>query len=228
MAFRNTSERYEYIFGSNARKLDREEDFRRDYGSEVRSSRNVEIQEKSAVKKDAKKAGKKTTKKTVVKAGKKTAKKTMKKKAFFFRRTGSKKKVRGTAKPAVKRELSPFEQKVVAHNLERMRAFDWKYTLIILLAVFMVVSGSMIYVHETAVIKAKEQQVYDLKEKKEDLLGKQSALKGQIDKSIDLKAIKSYASKKLNMTMPDKKHTLYYSGGSGSYFYQFESVSAGK
>ena len=136
--------------------------------------------------------------------------------------------MRGTAKSAVKRELSPFEQKVVAHNLERMRAFDWKYTLIILLAVFMVVSGSMIYVHETAVIKAKEQQVYDLKEKKEDLLGKQSALKGQIDKSIDLKAIKSYASKKLNMTMPDKKHTLYYSGGSGSYFYQFESVSAGK
>ena len=122
----------------------------------------------------------------------------------------------------------PFEQKVVAHNLERMRAFDWKYTLIILLAVFMVVSGSMIYVHETAVIKAKEQQVYDLKEKKEDLLGKQSALKGQIDKSIDLKAIKSYASKKLNMTMPDKKHVLYYSGGSGSYFYQFESVNAGK
>ena len=39
MAFRNTSERYEYIFGSNARKLDRTEELRRDYGSEFRDSR---------------------------------------------------------------------------------------------------------------------------------------------------------------------------------------------
>ena len=151
MAFRDTSERYEYIYGSNVKKLDRE-----------------------------------------------TAGST---------KSGSTKR---------------------AGNTARFLAFDWKYTLIAVIAVVLCASAAMFYLHGTVQLNVMEKQISDLKTEKATLLSKQNAIKAEIDKSINLDEIKEYAEKNLHMIYPEDSNILIYKGESNDYFRQYESVNSGK
>ena len=168
MALRNTSERYEYIYGSNVRKL----------------------------KTDT--AGEQTTK-TV------PAKKNVRRPEQ--RRTGNK---------AADSEAAAAIQK----NAAKFLAFDWKYTLVALIAVIICSAAAMFYLHANAQLNVMEKQIADLK----TLESKQSAIQAEIDKSINLDQIKDYAEKKLHMIYPKDFDVLLYQRDSDDYFRQYESV----
>jgi cell division protein FtsB len=176
MALRNTSERYEYIYGSNVRKLETDT------------------------------AGKQTAK-TV------PAKKNLRRPEQ--RRTGNK---------AADSEAAAAIQK----NAAKFLAFDWKYTLIAVIAVVLCASAAMFYLHGTVQLNVMEKQISDLKTEKATLLSKQNAIKAEIDKSINLDEIKEYAEKNLHMIYPEDSNILIYKGESNDYFRQYESVNSGK
>ena len=176
MALRNTSERYEYIYGSNVRKL----------------------------KTDT--AGEQTTKAV-------PAKKNLRRPEQ--RRTGNK---------AADSEAAAAIQK----NAAKFLAFDWKYTLIAVIAVVLCASAAMFYLHGTVQLNVMEKQISDLKTEKATLLSKQNAIKAEIDKSINLDEIKEYAEKNLHMIYPEDSNILLYKGESNDYFRQYESVNSGK
>ena len=148
MALRNTSERYEYIYGSNVRKLETDT------------------------------------------AGKQTAK----------------------AAAAIQKNAAKF------------LAFDWKYTLVALIAVIICSAAAMFYLHANAQLNVMEKQISDLKTEKTSLESKQSAIQAEIDKSINLDQIKDYAEKKLHMIYPKDSDVLLYQRDSDDYFRQYESV----
>jgi cell division protein FtsL len=172
MALRNTSERYEYIYGSNVRKL----------------------------KTDT--AGEQTTR-TV------PAKKNVRRPEQ--RRTGNK---------AADSEAAAAIQK----NAAKFLAFDWKYTLVALIAVIICSAAAMFYLHANAQLNVMEKQISDLKTEKTSLESKQSAIQAEIDKSINLDQIKDYAEKKLHMIYPKDSDVLLYQRDSDDYFRQYESV----
>lgn len=173
MEFRNTSERYEYIYGSNVRKLEQN---------------NGDNTKESTVRK------------------KNTAKP---------KRTDA---VRQSAAASSKAEAR------IQKNKARFLSFDWKYTLIALIAVIMCASAAMFYLHGTVRLNVMEKQISDLKTEKTTLLSKQSALQSEIDKSINLDEIKAYAEKNLHMIVPKDSKILLYQGESYDYFRQYESV----
>lgn len=112
MAFRDTSERYEYIYGSNVKKLDRE-----------------------------------------------TAGST---------KSGSPKRAGNTARKseyAVERSkaVSAHSETAIHKNTARFLAFDWKYTLIAVIAVVLCASAAMFYLHGTVQLNVMEKQISDLK-----------------------------------------------------------------
>lgn len=112
MAFRDTSERYEYIYGSNVKKLDRE-----------------------------------------------TAGST---------KSGSTKRAGNTARKseyAVERSktASAYSETAIQKNTARFLAFDWKYTLIAVIAVVLCASAAMFYLHGTVQLNVMEKQISDLK-----------------------------------------------------------------
>ena len=121
MALRNTSERYEYIYGSNVRKLETDT------------------------------AGKQTAK-TV------PAKKNLRRPEQ--RRTGNK---------AADSEAAAAIQK----NAAKFLAFDWKYTLVALIAVIICSAAAMFYLHANAQLNVMEKQISDLKTEKTSLESKQ-------------------------------------------------------
>lgn len=173
MAFHNTSERYEYIYGSNVRKL---EENNRD-----------NIKENTVRKKNI----------------------TKPKKAEAIRQPVS---VDNKAEARIQK------------NKARFLSFDWKYTLITLIAVIMCASAAMFYLHGTVRLNVMEKQISDLKTEKTTLLSKQSALQSEIDKSINLDEIKAYAEKQLHMIVPKDSKILFYQGETYDYFRQYESV----
>ena len=165
MALRNTSERYEYIYGSNVRKLETDT------------------------------AGKQTAKAV-------PAKKNVRRPEQ--RRTGNK----------------AADSEAAAEFL----AFDWKYTLVALIAVIICSAAAMFYLHANAQLNVMEKQISDLKTEKTSLESKQSAIQAEIDKSINLDQIKDYAEKKLHMIYPNDSDVLLYLRDSDDYFRQYESV----
>ena len=150
MALRNTSERYEYIYGSNVRKLETDT------------------------------AGKQTAKAD-------PAKKNVRRPEQ--RRTGNK---------AADSEAAAAIQK----NAAKFLAFDWKYTLVALIAVIICSAAAMFYLHANAQLNVMEKQISDL----------------------NLDQIKDYAEKKLHMIYPKDSDVLLYQRDSDDYFRQYESV----
>ncbi len=179
MAFHSTSERYEYIYGNNARDL-------------------------------------KESRPETVKAAAVPKKKT----------TGTR---APSDRPRPKKErknTSAGSTARVRENQARFLAFDWKYTVVVITAVLCCAAGAMFYVHGTAQLHVLENQVSDLKTEKTTLLGEQSALQSEIDKSINLEEIGKYAEKKLHMVYPDQSKIIHYKGESDDYFRQYESIDA--
>lgn len=172
MALRNTSERYEYIYGSNVRQLEKD-----------------------------------TTKEKAAKAV--PAKKNVRKP-----------KGRARGNKALDAEAAAAIQK----NAAKFLAFDWKYTLVALIAVILCSAAAMFYLHANAQLNVMEKQIADLKTEKTSLESKQSAIQAEIDKSINLDQIKDYAEKKLHMIYPKDSDVLLYQRDSEDYFRQYESV----
>ena len=172
MALRNTSERYEYIYGSNVRKLETDMAGKQ-AAKAVPAKKNVRRPEQ--------------------------------------RRTGNK---------AADSEAAAAVQK----NAAKFLAFDWKYTLVALIAVIICSAAAMFYLHANAQLNVMEKQISDLKTEKTSLESKQSAIQAEIDKSINLDQIKDYAEKKLHMIYPKDSDVLLYQRDSDDYFRQYESV----
>ena len=124
--------------------------------------------------------------------------------------------------------VSAHSETAIHKNTARFLAFDWKYTLIAVIAVVLCASAAMFYLHGTVQLNVMEKQISDLKTEKATLLSKQNAIKAEIDKSINLDEIKEYAEKNLHMIYPEDSNILIYKGESNDYFRQYESVNSGK
>lgn len=172
MALRNTSERYEYIYGSNVRQLEPD-----------------------------------TTEKQTAQA------------------VPAKKNVRSSQVTKKRNKVIDSETTAaIQKNAAKFLAFDWKYTLVALIAVVVCSAAAMFYLHANAQLNVMEKQISDLKTEKTTLESKQSALQAEIDKSINLDEIKDYAEKKLHMISPKDSDVLLYQSDSDDYFRQYESV----
>ena len=112
----------------------------------------------------------------------------------------------------------------IQKNAAKFLAFDWKYTLVALIAVIICSAAAMFYLHANAQLNVMEKQIADLKTEKTSLESKQSAIQAEIDKSINLDQIKDYAEKKLHMIYPKDFDVLLYQRDSDDYFRQYESV----
>ena len=112
----------------------------------------------------------------------------------------------------------------IQKNAAKFLAFDWKYTLVALIAVIICSAAAMFYLHANAQLNVMEKQISDLKTEKTSLESKQSAIQAEIDKSINLDQIKDYAEKKLHMIYPKDSDVLLYQRDSDDYFRQYESV----
>lgn len=172
MALRNTSERYDYIYGNNVRKLEE---------NTADSTRKSEVHRKqSAVK--------------------------------------PKQKERSSAEKVARTSGS------VKKNTAHFRDFDWKYTVVTIIAAIMCVSAGIFYVHGNTQLTVMENKISNLKTERTTLLSKQSALQAEIDKSINLDEIRAYAEKNLHMIVPKDSDILLYKGETYDYFRQYESV----
>lgn len=174
MALRNTSERYEYIYGNNARKLEE------DTAGSVKG--NAEHKKQHA----------------------------------------SKPKYVEEERRSTGVDTKTTER--IQKNRARFLAFDWKYTVVALIAVIMCASAAMFYLHATVQLNVMERQIADLKTEKTTFLSKQSALQSEIDKSINLDEIRAYAEKNLHMITPKDSDVILYKGEAYDYFRQYESV----
>lgn len=102
---------------------------------------------------------------------------------------------------------------------------DWKYSVVTAVAILICALSAIFYVNETVQLHNLSSQVSELKEEKSMLLNKQAALQSEIDKSINLDEISSYAEEKLDLVYPDTKHVIYYMDSTSDYFRQYESVN---
>lgn len=176
MAFHSTSERYQYIYGSNVTKLDQKE------------SRAYEAESPRKSRKQSK----------------------------------EKKREANWNKKNLEKEAA------IQKNKEKLFAFDWKYAFITGVAVIVCAVAALVYVGGTVQLNALSTQVSQLKTEKAELLSKQAALQTEIDKSINLDEIRTFAEEKLHMTYPDEGHVIYYNDNTSDYFRQYESVDAVK
>ena len=124
-------------------------------------------------------------------------------------------------------EVRKKREEAAEKNRDKMKSFDWKYTMVILLSLLFIVAGALIYLHEQNVVEEKTQQVYALKEEKVKLLSRRGALQSEIDKTVNLSEIESFAKNVLKMRYPDRSRTIYYTGETEDYFRQYESVDTG-
>lgn len=120
----------------------------------------------------------------------------------------------------------PARQARELRKAEHALDFDWKYTVILTLAIFVFMAAAIFYIKGTVSVHNLNSQITELKEEKTRLLGKQTALKSEIDKAANLDEIRTYAVRELKMVYPDKEHTINYTDDYDDYIRQYESVDA--
>ena len=111
---------------------------------------------------------------------------------------------------------------------ERALDFDWKYTVILTVAAFVLMASAIFYIKGTITLHNLSGQITELKGEKTKLMGKQTALKSEIDKATNLDEIREYAVKKLNLVYPSGDKIIYYKDNNDDYIRQYESVHAGR
>lgn len=171
MAFHNTSERYQYIYGSSVRKLDE------DCPAQDMSGKREYVRQRQED----------------------------------------------------RQPKNHLVHSKTARSRHVLLDFDWKYTIITILAIILCASAAIFYLRGTAQLRVMENKISGLKTEKTVLLGKQAALQAEIDKSINLDEIQTFASEKLHMVYPKDSKVVRYEGNSkDDYFRQYESVRAQK
>ncbi len=159
MALNNTTDRFNYIYGNTARKLDRFSDY---YGET------------------------------------------------------SPRKEQPLPQPRKKRKQKKY---VKTHE-----AFDWKYTVMVVMAVSVIFAAALFYVRESSRMNTMANTVKELKEEKQSLQSRQVLIRSELDKAVNLDAVRSYAEDKLDMVYPEHDNVIYYHQDSSDYFRQHESV----
>lgn len=148
------------------------------------------------------------------------------------REPGEDKKVRKqtvTKRPVEKTKVTnPDTEAAIQKNRAKFLEFDWKYTMVTATAILICALSSLAYVGGTVHLHNLSSQVSALKTQKAELESKQAALQAEIDKSINLDEIRTFAEKELDMTYPDTEHMIYYTDGTSDYFRQYESVDVTK
>lgn len=133
------------------------------------------------------------------------------------------------ARKTVPYPLSPPSRKPRRRRkAENALDFDWKYTVILTVAAFVIIASAIFYVRGTVVLHDLGGQITTLKEERTRLQGKQTALKNEIDKATNLEDIRTYAMNKLGLVYPDSDHILYYADDNDDYMRQYDSVDTGR
>ena len=169
--FHSTDERYHYIFGNTARKLDL-----------------------SAFPERSRRSGKKPVKRKV-------SQRTIERRAM---------------------EKAQREADEAARHRAWFLEFDWKYTVVVVTAILICTLACMFYVSRIAKINKMQQQIYDLKAEKMELSGKQTALKAEVDKAVNLEKIEEYARDHLKMKYPDSSSVIRYHTHTEDYFRKYK------
>ena len=229
MALKNTNERYEYIYGSNARKLKTDA-----HTVQRRTGRSDKVRTGS-------KPRTKTRTQPLKRRARPAAEKVVKSSSgkVKIRKAGSDdnttRVVVKTVRPVTERTIRRREQEKAARNAEvvaRHKAwfleFDWKYTVVVLTAVMLCFFACIFYVSEKAKINRMQQDIYDLKSENISLVGKKNALKAEVDKAINLEQVEDYAKKKLKMRYPETGNIIYYTTGENDYFRQYRRINTNK
>lgn len=171
--FHTTNERYDYIFGNTARKLEIPESPRRNT-------------------KKGKKAGG---------SGKRAVtQRTIERRAM---------------------EKARREEEEKARHKAWFLEFDWKYTVVVIMALTICSLACLFYVSKVARVNRMQQDLYDLKARNMALSGKQTALKAEVDKAVNLEQIEEYAEKHLKMKFPEKGSIIRYRINTNDYFRKY-------
>lgn len=175
MALHSTSERYKYIYGSNAARLDGETAY-------PESSRRAGQAEKDGWQR------------------------------------------RAVRKEREVRPSDPQKQAAVRNNIAKLKEFDWKFTIVVVASLVLIVTAGLVYLQGTVQLHDLSTQIASLKSEREDLLSEQNALQTEIDKNINLDEIRTFAEEELDMVYPGPGQVIYYNSSTSDYFRQYESV----
>ncbi len=203
MAFQSTSERYEYIYGTSVKELDR------DTGEK-------DVQE-DAVSRTAHRSAAAKKRVSAAPARKMT-------RTIHSTEAGRKKAAQAAERRAEEARLE--ELRPARKTQSRFLEWDRNFTITVAAAVLICAFAGIFYVSGTNRLSNMSSQISRLKTEKTALESRQIALQSEIDKSINLDEIREYAETELNMVMPSSSQILYYQDDSSDYFRQYESVDA--
>ncbi len=103
-------------------------------------------------------------------------------------------------------------------------AFDWRFTVMTILAVVVIFTAALFYVREISRMNHMAETVKVLRKEKTDLQSRQVSIRSELNSVVNLDSIRDYAQKELNMVYPEHDHIIYYYQDSSDYFRQYESV----
>lgn len=130
----------------------------------------------------------------------------------------------GTSPRKRRPESQPGRRRRHKKIVKTHEAFDWKFTVMTIMAVVVIFAASLLYVREISRMNHMAQTVKVLRKEKNDLQSRQVSIRSELNSVVNLDSIRDYAEEKLNMVYPEHDHIIYYYQDSSDYFRQYESV----
>lgn len=117
-------------------------------------------------------------------------------------------------------QLSPKTRK----KIDRVRSFDLKYTLTLVVAIGFTFAACVSMISVQAEINAQKKQIAALESEYRNLSNDNDAASARVNREVDLNAIKKIAMEELGMIYPDKGQVVTYDSAIEQYVKQYKDV----
>jgi len=115
-------------------------------------------------------------------------------------------------------------QLMAMRNREKALKLDWKYTLFLVLAVIVTLGSCVFYLTTQSAVSQKNKEVTELKSELSLLTDTNSATRERINDSIDLEAVRKYATEQLGMVYPSENQIVEYQSSEEDYVKQYQDI----
>lgn len=116
--------------------------------------------------------------------------------------------------------LSPKTKK----KIDKVRSFDLKYTLALVVAIGFTFSACVSMISVQAEINAQKKEIAALESKYQNLSNDNDAAAARVGREVDLNEIKKIAMEELGMVYPNKSQVVTYDSASEQYVKQYKDV----
>lgn len=117
-------------------------------------------------------------------------------------------------------QLSPKTQR----KIDRVRAFDLKYTLVLVVAIAFTFAACISMISVQAKINAQNKEIAALESQYQNLSNDNDAAAARVNSDVDLNAIQKVAMEELGMVYPSAGQVVTYDSASEQYVKQYKDV----